>query len=213
MIRKNLSCSYPLLYHCFAPNLTSLPTDQINNEKELLQRLSLGDETAFASIYDLYAPSLISFAGARLISLEEARDIIHDLFVYLWAEREHLIISHSLKAFLFATTRYRIIDHIRRNVKRREYIDKLQLLPESVDGNIDNDLDAKELHLAIEKAVDQLPPRTREIYRLSRHEHLTVAEIAGQLSISEQTVKNQLTTALSHLRSFISRLSVLFWWL
>lgn len=183
------------------------------NENELLQRLVAGDEVAFEQLYQMYALSLTGFTAARLSSLEDARDIIHDLFVWLWEEREHLVITHSIRAFLFAAVRYRIIDHIRRNSTRKEYAEKLQSLQVAAQTQTELILDEKDLHLAIEQAVDQLPPRVKQIYRLSRDQHRTIPEIAEELQLSQQTVKNQLTTALSHIRSFVNKLSVLIFWL
>ena len=190
-----------------------MPTELSHNEKELLQGLAAGNEGAFATIYAIYAPALIDFTAARLSSLEDARDIIHDLFVYLWEERINISITYSLRSFLFAAVRYRIIDHIRRNSTRKEYAGKLQLLQATFRTDAENTLDEKDLRHTIEQAVNKLPPRVREIYRLSRDQHRTVQEIAGELQLSPQTVRNQLTTALSLLRSFLSRLPVLFWWL
>ncbi len=60
----------------------------IHTEPELLNLIKAGDRNAFTSIYEKYAPSLIGFAASRLSSLEEARDIIHDLFAHLWDQRE-----------------------------------------------------------------------------------------------------------------------------
>ena len=172
-----------------------------------------GDESAFAGLYGLYASALIDFAAARLSSLEDARDIIHDLFVYLWEERAHISITWSIRSFLFAAVRYRIIDHFRRNSTRKEYAAKLQQLQAAFPSDVENRLDEKDLRLTINDAVSQLPPRVREIYRLSREEHRSIREIADELQLSPQTVRNQLTTALSHLRSFLGKLPLLFGWL
>ena len=169
----------------------------------------MGNEQAFAAIYEQFAPSLISYAAARLTSLEEARDLIHDLFVHLWEERSTMMISHSLRAFLFAAVRYRIIDNIRRNITRREYADRLQTLQTEMALHSGQELEAKDLDRTIERAVSQLPPRVQEVYRLSRQQHRTIAEIASELRLSPQTVKNQLTTALSLLRSFLQQLPLI----
>ena len=176
----------------------------------MLQDLRSGKETAFAAIYEKYASSLVNFTASRLSSLEEAKDIIHDLFIYLWEERANIHITHSLQAFLFAAARYRIIDHIRQNATREKYADKLLALPEAENETIENKLAAKDLEQTIANAVNELPPRVREVYRLSREKQYSIAEIAAELNISPQTVKNQLTTALSHLRSFLKKLSIFF---
>ena len=79
--------------------------------------------------------------------------------------------------------------------------------------NAEDELAAKNLNQTLELAVNDLPTRTKEIYRLSRHRQLAVKEIASQLHLSEQTVKNQLTTALSHLRVSLERLAILAVWI
>jgi len=188
-----------------------VPAALSHNEKELLQSLAEGNEAAFAKLYETYAPALIGFVAARVSSLEDARDLIHDLFIYLWEERANIVITSSIQPFLFAAARYRIIDHFRRNSTRREYAVKLQLLQASLSTDAENMLDEKDLRLTIEQAVDQLSPRVKEIYRLSRDQHRTIREIADELQLSQQTVRNQLATALSHLRSFLDKLQSLFW--
>ena len=138
-----------------------------NLEKDILlmERLRYGDETAFSEIYQLYAVSLIRFASSKLYSLEEARDLIHDVFVYLWTEREKIQIHSSLQSYLFAITRHRIIDHIRRNVTREEYASMLHGLTVDLASNLETNLEAKDLAKVIEKVVSKLPPRTKEIYQ------------------------------------------------
>jgi RNA polymerase sigma-70 factor (family 1) len=190
-----------------------VPPESIHIEKELLEELLLNGEKGFTAIYELYAPSLIGYTAARVASLEEARDIVHDLFVHLWEERANIAITHSLRAFLFAAVRYRIIDHIRRNITRREYAEKLQALHTEMEVNNELAIEAKDLHQTIEKAISEWPPRVQEIYRLSRQQHRSIAEIADELQLSPQTVKNQLTTALSLLRSLLQKLPLLLWWL
>lgn len=190
-----------------------MQTAPANNETELLQRLSEGEEQAFKELYEKYSPSLISFAAARLVSLEEAHDIIHDLFVHLWQDRENINIRISFKAFLFAATRYRIIDHIRKNSSQKKYAEQISRMPVHIEEESENKLFEKELQEKLDEAINQLPPRIKEVFCLSRFEYLTTKEIAERLNISEQTVKNQLTTALGKLRVLLGKLSFLLWWL
>lgn len=186
------------------------------DDSELIQLLKKDDNIAFTEIYTRYGKSLAEFAGTKLHHLEDARDILHDLFVKLWEDRHTLEITGNLKSYLFTATRYRIIDKIRRNVIREDYASMLQSLNTSDSYEIDKMIEAKELQEIIEKSLDSLPPRTKEIFHLSRSEHHTVAEIAQMLDLSEQTVKNQITTALKHLRQSIGAIGVatlLYWWI
>lgn len=183
------------------------------NEIQLIQRLRAGEEEAFKEIYNHYAPSLTSFAAARLTSLNEANDIIHDLFAHLWQEREHINVNLSLGGFLFAAIRYRIIDHIRHNSTKKKYAEQIAKLPLHAQEETENRIFEKELREKLDAAINQLTPRTREVFKLSRFEHLTVSEIAQKMNVSEQTVKNQLTTALSQLRTLLGKVMFILWWL
>lgn len=190
------------------PELIFMLTHNTYTETELLGLLKEGNTKAFTSIYHLHAPALIAFAASRLPSIEEARDIIQDIFAQLWDNREILQINGSLKAYLFAGVRYRIIDQIRKNVTRKEYTGMITRLYERmIDGEAV--IISRDMQHTLDHAIEDLPKRTKEIYRMSRDHHLAVKEIAHLLGLSEQTVKNQLSTALHHLRHFREKLIIL----
>ena len=179
------------------------------SDEELIHSLRNGDRAAFTEIYKRYAENLAGFAASKLYNLDDARDVLHDLFVKLWEDRYTLHINDNLKSFLFAAIRYKIIDKIRRNVTRQEYNILLQALAEPQANGIEQQLEARELQQLVDQSLEQLPDKTKLIYRLSRNEHRSIAEIALQLNLSEQTVKNQLTIALKHLRQAIAGLGIL----
>jgi RNA polymerase sigma-70 factor (ECF subfamily) len=182
---------------------------------QLIRLLKEDNETAFAEIYKRYAKSLADFTASKLFNLEDAQDIIHDLFVKLWEDRKQLNITSNLKTYLFTITRHRIIDKIRRNITREEYAAMLQSLANAYQPNIEQQIAAKELQQTIENSLNKLSPKVKEIYQLSREENLSIPEIAEKLQLSEQTVKNQLSTALSHLRKSLPGISasILLLWL
>lgn len=191
----------------------TMNSDNVKKDILLRERLRCGDENAYSEIYQLYATPLIGFASSKLYSLEEARDLVHDVFVYLWSERRKIQIHSSLQSYLFAITRHRTIDHIRRNITRKEYASMLQKLNSDIEYSLEKNIEAKNLGKVIEKIVNNLPPRTKEIYRLSRNEYKGISEIAEMLHLSDQTVKNQLTTALKFLRISLSKLSAIMFFL
>jgi len=171
-----------------------------DTDERLAVRLRQGDEQAFKAIYDRFAAELIAYAGARLFRLEDARDIVQDVFVKLWQDRRSLQVHVHLSGYLYTATRNRVIDHIRRNAVREEYGLLLQYLGATNGPDAEQLIAAKELASRVSQALEGLTPKVREVYRLSREQHLSIPEIAAQLQVSEQTVKNQLTTALNHLR-------------
>lgn len=191
-----------------------MPSYAAITDLKLADLLAKDDEAAFVEIYKRYADSLTGFASSKLFSMEDAKDIIHDIFVKLWEDRKQLNITSGLKAYLFTIARYRIIDKIRRNITREEYAVMLQSLANAYQPDVEQIIAAKELTQAIQHTLDELSPKVKEVYRLSREEHLTISEIAKKLGSSEQTVKNQLSTALKHLRQSLPSLSasaLLFW--
>lgn len=188
----------------------------ILTDLQLIDLLKKDDEQAFAEIYSRYAASLAGFASSKLFDAEDAKDIIHDVFVKLWQERKQLQIDRNIKAYLFKTTRYRIVDKIRKNITREEYAGMVKALASQYEPGIEHQIAAKELQQSIAKSLDELSPRVKEIYLLSREENLSITEIAAQLQLSEQTVKNQLGSALKHLRqslAIIHTIAFTLWWL
>lgn len=181
------------------------------NDQQLVALLKEDNRDAFTEIYKRYGKDLTRFtvAHSRLHDLDEAGDILHDLFVWLWERRHQLDAALNLKSYLYTATRYRVIDHIRKNSSHQRYAAFLQALETSYAQSADQQLEAKELQKALEDSLSKLSPRIQEIYRLSRHEHLSVKQIAEKLGISEQTVKNQLTTALKYLKEALPVLAFL----
>jgi RNA polymerase sigma-70 factor (family 1) len=184
-------------------------------DEQLVAFLKNGDDRAFAEIYRRYADKLAGFAASKLFNLDDARDILHDIFVKLWENRGEIHITANLQSYLFAIVRHRIIDKIRKNVTREEYAAVRQSLANVFSESLEEEIEARELKAAINKSLDQLSPRVKEVYKLSREEGLSNREIAEKLNVSEQTVKNQLTTALKHLRESLAcvlALGFIFWW-
>lgn len=171
-----------------------------SNDSQLIALLNESNQEAFTVIYQRYAESLAGFAASKLYSLEDAKDVLHDLFTKLWTDRQELILTGSLQSYLFSAIRYRIVDKIRRNVTRQEYSAMLQVLEQQYAPGTDEVLQVRELQNTLTESLRALPAKTQQIYHLSRNEHHTIAEIAQLLNLSEQTIKNQLTIALRHLR-------------
>jgi RNA polymerase sigma-70 factor (family 1) len=187
-----------------------MAVDDVHTDQELTALLKSGDHAAFALIYDRYAPHLVRFAATKLFDLDDCRDLVQDIFVNLWMKKDiETTITGDLKSYLFAVTRHKIIDKIRKNVTREEYAIVIQSLKSYDSYDPEKDIDAKEMKTVVELAIQKLPPRTKEIYMLSRNEHLSIAEIAKKLSLSDQTVKNQLSTAIKSLKETISKLAVI----
>ena len=181
----------------------------IQNDDILLERLKSGDNQALTEIYNAYWKSLFLSSYALLKNKEVCEDIIQDIFLDIWRKREVLKITISLKAYLYACTRYKVYDCFRKN-KKEIKVDLLDNLNTRVYHTTPvTKLMHKELILHIDSVVDTLPKKCKEIYLLSREEQLSHKEIAQKLSISTKTVESHITRALKTLRSSMGNLITL----
>lgn len=166
------------------------------------------EETVFAKIYTIYFPKLVRFAREYVISTEDAENIVQDLFMYLWERRDLLKSIDNLNAFLFTLIKNRCIDFYRHKVLSERKKESLEALQErelrlKMDALLQFDeqiFTEKEIEDLLNKAIEHLPEKCRQVFILSRIEGLKHEEIATQLNISVNTVQNHIVTALRKLK-------------
>jgi len=171
---------------------------------ELVKLLKKGDMAAFNAIYAAYCYKLHEFVLRYLKQEEDAEEIIQEVFVKIWRSRDKIDIYASFESFLFTVAYNATISLLRKRVsenKSREYLRSLQQVDTT--EHITGELQFRELDQKVQLLLEQLTPRQKEIYLLSREEGLTHKEIAQKLSISESTVNNHLVTTIKYLRSHI----------
>lgn len=179
--------------------------ENLLSDNQLIQRFKEGDGDAFQEIYEKYVPELLNYATLKLSSLEESRDMIQDIFLNFYERRSKIKLECSIRSYLFGALRHKIIDHIRRNKQKQYYANMLLSFSNKSEENTFKNLVYKDLNTVLNKGISCLPNRLRETFILSRKEHLSIAEIAAKRNISEQTVKNQLTTAMKKLRPLMEK--------
>ncbi len=169
-------------------------------EKTILRLLRGGDTVAFKAIYDQYWDRLYKVAAQKVPCAENAEEIIQDIFVDLWERRELLVIG-DLEHYLFRAVKYKVLDYIRAQMVRRQHEDSvLRAASEYGDPDVEEELAYRELREAFYSGLNDLPEKTKEIFRLSRVEHFSVREISETLSVPERTVTYHITQALRILR-------------
>lgn len=154
----------------------------------------------FRQIYDKYWGLLFNMASKRLQDAAEAQDLVQEVFLTLWNQLPQLEPRDSLLPYLQVILKNRILNIYARNEVKLRYILQTQWdtaeMPEQ-------QMDLKELQRLIEAAIQELPPKMQLIFRMSRDEQMTPAQIAEQLSLSVQTVKNQLHRATEKVRQLM----------
>ncbi|ATL46611.1 RNA polymerase subunit sigma-24 [Chitinophaga caeni] len=170
-----------------------------NSDGALIQSLKEDDTAAFELLYDKYWKTLYIKACQR-VDQDEAKDIIQEVMISFWNRRHKVEIKEEgdIAKYLYTAVKYRVISHYAFQAKEIKKIDYLEVLS----GELNHEtVETKELKASIEAAISRLPTRMQQVFRMSREEDLSIADIAKQLNLSEQTVKNQLTEALKRLRS------------
>lgn len=178
-------------------------------DDQLLCLLKENSVAAFNSIYERYSKQLYLYIFSKTDTGETAKDILQELFTILWEKRKTLTISDSLKGYLYQAARHKIIDLYRKNSNYRKYLQQLiehfDTQPHAINETLDYKVKTQELF----EAINHLPERMKQIFMMSRLEHLTVEQIAQQLGLSQQTVKNQITKALKILRTHYAKSDVI----
>ena len=167
-------------------------------------RIATGDIEAFKALFDAYFNALYRFALRYLRSPEEAKDLVHDVFLQVWRHRKRIGLERDLRTYLYATARNQALDRLKhrrvedRFAQKREGEVSSAESTESTDAQ--QDLELRELAATMQRAIDTLPPRQREVLRLRWQEQLSYEEIAERLDISAKTVAVHLSRGLRHLR-------------
>jgi len=169
---------------------------------DLLLRISNNDELAFMSFFDLYFKKVYNFVFRFIKEKTESEDIAQIVFIKIWEKRFILNEVKSIDGFVFTIAHRLVIDHFRLNKTKS----KIQTTNEEYNQSSASTLTSEDLVRIHEfekiynQAIDNLPPKRKEIFLLSRHEGLTNKQIAEKLGVSLKTVENQMTSALFFLK-------------
>ena len=171
------------------------------NDGELAILLQQGDRAAFNEIYNRYKYLLYLHAYKRLRNADEAEDIIHDLFAVLWNNRDSFVLKTHLSGYLYTAVRNRIFKFMAHKDIESSYISSFFETAKNTVNITDHLVRENQMAILIEKEIAALPLKMREIFEMSRKQHLSHKEIADQLQLSEQTVSKQVSNALRILKA------------
>ena len=166
----------------------------MNNEK-LINRFIDGDKTAINDLYAEYSPRLYRFAMAYLKSESEVLDIVQEVFVNVWMNRNKLKKDSNLDAYLFTVAKNTIVSVFRKKLSEKDYLEHLK--NKSITNSIDTEsqFNYNQLSDKLNDLIEQLPPQRKKIYQLSKEQGLANKTIAAELGISIKTVEDHLSKA------------------
>ncbi|RZK20608.1 MAG: sigma-70 family RNA polymerase sigma factor [Pedobacter sp.] len=176
---------------------------KLSSDKSLMELVKAGNHIAYTKIVNNYWEKLYKHIWIRIKDDDIAKDFVQDIFLGLWKNKETVSTDQedSLASYLFTAAKYIIINHFSRPNIAIPDEEALILALNTPSGiTADSDILIVELQELLNNEIDSLPERLQVPYRLSREQELSIREIAQKLSVSEQTVKNNISSALSTIR-------------
>ncbi len=169
-------------------------------DSQLLDLIKSADEVAFAEIYERYWGIMYAHVLKMLEEEDDAKDITQELFTSLWIKGVSIQDNINLAGYLYIMARNKVLNLVRQNKVRRDYLSSLSQYSLNVSNTTHEQLDVRDLAYALERELQVLPCKMKEIFELSRKQNLSHKEIAIRLEISDKTVKKQISNALRILR-------------
>jgi len=172
------------------------------SEMQLIENFIQGDRSSFTILYKKYWYKLYLIANRRLNDKAASEELIQEIFVQLWERREALQIT-SLENYLVRAVRYSVIDYVRKEIVKNNYIHHYRDFVEQEASQTDDTVAANDLAASMEAGLKTLPEKSQEVFRLSRIENWPVTRIATHLQLSEKGVEYHITKSLKMLRTYL----------
>jgi len=182
------------------------------SDYELYQLFLKGDASAFDEIYIRYSSLLYIFVLKKIDNHEDAQDIVHDVFSWLWEKGKSQVISGSLKSYLYRATLNKVFDYFRKKKIFDRYINEKTDFFNIESVGADFLIREKDIQALISKEIDKMPPKMKEVFKLRTDFYLDNTQISQSLGITEDTVKTHVKHAYKRLRknSFFRLMSSFF---
>lgn len=181
----------------------------LHTEKELVKKLKAGDSFAFEVLFYKYRNKIKGFAQKIVPAQIDPEEIVQEVFVKVWLKKEAIDPEKDFQSYLFSIAKNLVLDHLKSAVNRKlyfvdEHFHQDLLVEDGLEASITEETEEK-----LQKLINEIPERRREIFRLSRFEGLSYKQIAERLNISENTVDSQIRNALAFLRKEFRKFVVL----
>lgn len=174
-------------------------------DQALLTLMQQDVADAFAVVVHRYRKQLYSQIYKRLGSEDDTKDLLQDIYLSLWNNRMSIVITESFLPYLSRAAHYTIVDQYLFRKKRSALEVSLSLMDEPLHLPVEEIILARDLQHEFDQELLKMPVTVQDVFRLSRKEGLSIKEIAVKLDLSEQTVKNYISSALQCLRAYLKK--------
>ncbi len=172
-------------------------------EKMMLAKVAQGDRAAFTQLYTQHLGHLYRYVFLFTKSREETDELLQELFIKIWEQRDKLVQVDSLKDYLFRVAKNKLLDNIRHLQIRQRVLSEIRRTRDASALLTGDQCAYREYYHVVQQAIEQLPPRRKLIFRLNIENGLSQEEIAGQLNISKSVVQKQLYSASRFVRRYL----------
>jgi RNA polymerase sigma-70 factor (ECF subfamily) len=172
-------------------------------DSKAIQRLIADDESAFTAVYELYSEKVYRLAFRFLKDREQSEEIVQEAFINLWLSRKKLDPDGNMWLYLYVISKRLSLNALRQVGKSSVLIEKLLRQISELQNTTEEEVLAHDLEHYAEKIIEKLPRQQQIVFKLSRVEGLSHKEIAEQLHISPNTVKNHMVEALKTLKTHL----------
>lgn len=172
-----------------------MTNSQLHMERQLLLRISHGDQQAFTELYSIYQPLLSTHISRITRSKSITDEIVQDVFMKIWINKKELSTIHNFKAYIGTVSRNCALNELRRLSTDKLHHQQWQREHQANTYDFSAENSLSELHDSLDHAIGDLPPQQKKAYVLSRHQRLKYSEIAEKLHLTRGTVKRYLQLA------------------
>lgn len=163
---------------------------------------------AFRDFFDVHYPVMVSFAMNYVSDQDQAEELVQDVFANVWSKAATLKLQASPRAYLFSSTRYACLNFLKHKKVEQAYLEQSTFHQDQGDP-----VEYDELVGRLERALDKVPEKCREIFEMNRFQGKRYKEIAEELGLSLRTVENQMGKALKVLRQELGDYLPIILWL
>ncbi len=184
--------------------------EKMPDEVMLVSMLVNGQEEALEIIYNRYYNRVYLIALQFLKSPELAEEIVQDVFLKLWEKRETIDSDRPVEAWLYTVTKNRVINQFKKIARHQATMAPYKVAADVADAQpaADAKVINREIEQLLQEAINHLPEKQKEVYRLAREEGFSRKEIAEHMQISALTVKTHMSRAIVGVKSFLQHRGV-----
>ncbi len=175
------------------------------NDNKLIESLKKDDLKAFNALFKKYAEKLYAFVLSLTKQSYAAEEVTQLVFIKIWEKRSAINKTQSFKSFIFTITYNETISWLRKEASRKKWTEHFRQGHFDITNETNYEIEFNSFQSLVEKVIDKLPDKRKEIFKLSRQEGLSNKEVAEKLGISVRTVENQISSALKTLKNELGK--------